>query len=115
MTRDVALESRARQSLGSSSDAIYRMVARALDAHAIKGGTLADVGCGGGHLWRAVGSRFSWYRGLDAVRYDTFPVDGEFHHVDLDSAQWPVGDRSADVVTAVETIEIGRASCRERV
>jgi 2-polyprenyl-3-methyl-5-hydroxy-6-metoxy-1,4-benzoquinol methylase len=104
-TCDIALDARARQSLGSSSEAIYRMVARALDAYAVTGGTLVDVGCGGGHLWRAIGIRFSRYRGLDAVCYDTFPVDGEFQRVDLDSAQWSITDATADVVTAVETIE----------
>jgi 2-polyprenyl-3-methyl-5-hydroxy-6-metoxy-1,4-benzoquinol methylase len=101
------LEARARQSLGSSSDAIYRMVARALDARGINGGTLVDVGCGQGGLWRAVGGggRFSRYCGLDAVRYDGFPAGGEFCRVDLDAGDWPIADASADVVTAVETIE----------
>jgi 2-polyprenyl-3-methyl-5-hydroxy-6-metoxy-1,4-benzoquinol methylase len=99
------LEARARQSLGSSSDAIYHMVAGALDAHGITGGALVDVGCGQGGLWRAVGDRFSRYCGLDAVRYDGFPADGEFCRVDLDAAEWPIPDGSADVVTAVETIE----------
>jgi 2-polyprenyl-3-methyl-5-hydroxy-6-metoxy-1,4-benzoquinol methylase len=99
------LEARARQSLGSSSEAIYRMVARALDARGINGGTLVDVGCGQGGLWRAVGGRFSRYCGLDAVRYDGFPAGGEFCRVDLDAADWPIADASADVVAAVETIE----------
>jgi 2-polyprenyl-3-methyl-5-hydroxy-6-metoxy-1,4-benzoquinol methylase len=105
MACDLGLEARARQSLGSSSDAIYRMVACALDVHGIRGGTLADVGCGGGQLWRTIGSRFSSYRGLDAVRYESFPVDGEFRRVDLNGAEWSISDASADVVTAVETIE----------
>jgi len=105
MTCEIGLEARARQSLGSSSGAIYRMVARALEAHSISGDTLVDVGCGSGHLWRSIGRRFSHYCGLDAVRYDAFPAEGEFHLVDLDGAQWPTTDASADVVTAVETIE----------
>jgi 2-polyprenyl-3-methyl-5-hydroxy-6-metoxy-1,4-benzoquinol methylase len=100
-----SLEARARQSLGSSSDAIYRMVAGALGTYAISGGTLVDVGCGGGALWRVVAPRFSRYVGLDAVRYDAFPQDGEFIQLDLDAATWPVGDAMADVATAVETIE----------
>ena len=102
---DAGLEARARQSLGSSHEAIYRMVERALAARDIKGRTLVDVGCGGGGLWRVVGHRFLRYSGLDAVRYETFPADQEFHRVDLDALQWPVPDGSADVVTAVETIE----------
>ena len=105
MASPAGLETRARQSLGSSSDAIYLMVAGALDAHGIRGGTLVDVGCGQGGLWRAVGDRFSRYCGLDAVRYDGFPADGEFCRVNLDAAEWPIADASADVVTAVETIE----------
>lgn len=102
---DLGLETRARKSLGSSSDAIYRMVLGGFETHGISGGVLVDAGCGEGNLWRAVNSRFSRYSGLDAVRYDTFPGDGEFHRVDLDSTQWPVSDDSADVVTSVETIE----------
>lgn len=102
---DAGLEARARQSLGSSHDAIYGMVERALDERGVKGGTLVDVGCGGGGLWRVVGHRFSHYSGLDAVRYESFPPDQEFNQADLDAAQWPVQDGSADVVTAVETIE----------
>ena len=105
MASPAGLEARARQSLGSSSDAIYRMVAGALDARGVSGGTLVDVGCGQGGLWRAIGDRFSRYCGLDAVRYDGFPADGEFCRVDLDAAEWPIPDASADVVTAVETIE----------
>jgi 2-polyprenyl-3-methyl-5-hydroxy-6-metoxy-1,4-benzoquinol methylase len=101
----LALEMRARQSLGSSSDAIYRMVDRALASRDIAGDRLVDVGCGTGALWRHVGRRFRTYCGLDAVRYDGFPRDAEFHQVDLDALDWPVAPASADVVTAVETIE----------
>ena len=99
------LEARARQSLGSSADAIYRMVGRALDRHAIAGGQFVDVGCGSAALWRLVGQRFSTYTGLDAVRYDGFPAEGSFHRVDLDGDEWPMPAASADVVAAVETIE----------
>jgi 2-polyprenyl-3-methyl-5-hydroxy-6-metoxy-1,4-benzoquinol methylase len=109
MTSTVAvradLETRARLSLGSSSDAIYRMVARACAAHAPAGGTLVDVGCGGGGLWRVAGSRFERYVGLDAVRYDSFPAEGEFHLVDLDGDRWPDEGVRGSVVAAVETIE----------
>jgi 2-polyprenyl-3-methyl-5-hydroxy-6-metoxy-1,4-benzoquinol methylase len=104
-TSDTALEARARQSLGSSSDAIYRMVDACLEARGIGGGTLVDVGCGGGGLWRIVARRFSRYCGLDAVRYDTFPSDGEFRQVDLDADEWTMPLGSGDVVAAVETIE----------
>lgn len=99
------LEARARQSLGSSSDAIYRMVDSALVARQATGGRLVDVGCGGGGLWRMLGDRCSSYCGVDAVRYDTFPANEEFLQVDLDSTDWPLPDACADVVAAVETIE----------
>ncbi|OLC76329.1 MAG: hypothetical protein AUH72_19125 [Acidobacteria bacterium 13_1_40CM_4_65_8] len=99
------LEARARLSLGSSNDAIYRMVADALAARGVARGRLVDVGCGGGALWRATNGRFDQYCGLDAVRYDGLPADAEFRQVDLDSSCWPIADGEADVVTAVETIE----------
>jgi 2-polyprenyl-3-methyl-5-hydroxy-6-metoxy-1,4-benzoquinol methylase len=99
------LEARARQSLGSSHEAIYRMVARGLSARGIARGRLVDVGCGGGALWRAIAGRFDEYCGLDCVRYDDLPAAATFHRVDLDAPEWPVADGGADVVTAVETIE----------
>ena len=99
------LEARARASLGASSDAIYRMVDEFLQASNVEGGTLIDVGCGGGGLWRVVSPRFTRYFGLDAVRYETFPDDGEFRRIDLDSTDWAVPAGSGDVVAAVETIE----------
>lgn len=107
----LTLEARARQSLGSSHDAIYRMVDRALSARGVSGGRLIDVGCGSAGLWRLLAPRFTTYCGLDAVRYQGFPIDAEFHQMDLDglhdftTASWPIAPREADVVTAVETIE----------
>jgi 2-polyprenyl-3-methyl-5-hydroxy-6-metoxy-1,4-benzoquinol methylase len=99
------LEHRARQSLGSSDDAIHRMVVSAMDRYGVRGGTLVDVGCGAGALRAAVGTRVDSYIGLDAVRYDRFPTDAAFHALDLDAAEWPLPRGSADVVAAVETIE----------
>jgi 2-polyprenyl-3-methyl-5-hydroxy-6-metoxy-1,4-benzoquinol methylase len=99
------LEARARATLGTSADAIYRMVADALAARAITGGCLVDVGCGRGDLRRLLGDRFDRYCGLDAVRYDGLPPDVEFHAVDLDAADWRTGDLQGDIVVAVETIE----------
>jgi SAM-dependent methyltransferase len=101
----VALETRARQSLGSSDAAIYEMVERALSVRGVAGGRLIDVGCGTAGLWRRLGPRFAAYCGLDAVRYHGFPFDGEFRQIDLDAGEWPVSSGEADVVTAVETIE----------
>jgi 2-polyprenyl-3-methyl-5-hydroxy-6-metoxy-1,4-benzoquinol methylase len=99
------LDIRARQSLGSSSDAIYRMVDRALSARGVTGGRLFDVGCGSGGLWHVLASRFDTYCGLDAVRYPGFPADAEFRVADLDAGPWPITPGEADVVTAVEIIE----------
>jgi 2-polyprenyl-3-methyl-5-hydroxy-6-metoxy-1,4-benzoquinol methylase len=100
-----SLEERARQSLGVSEDAIYRMVSSAVDTYGLAGGRLLDVGCGGAGLWSLLSDRFTEYCGLDAVRYERFPAGLEFRQVDLDDAQWPIDAASADVVAAVETIE----------
>lgn len=99
------LELRARQSLGTSHDVIYAMVAAAVSRHRAAPGRLIDVGCGSGGLHRAMGSRCTSYCGLDAVRYDALPAGVEFHHVDLDQGPWPVRGGEADIVAAVETIE----------
>ncbi len=99
------LEARARQSLGSSHDAIYRMVAAALERHGASRGRIVDVGCGTGGLFHFLGGRFESYSGLDAVRYEAFPKAAEFHRVDLDAADWPTLAVPADVVVAIETIE----------
>ncbi|HEX6748143.1 MAG TPA: class I SAM-dependent methyltransferase [Longimicrobium sp.] len=99
------VEERARQSLGSSGEAIYRMVADAIAARHAGGGTLVDVGCGSGKLWPFVRDRFERYVGVDAVRYDGFPAGGEFAAADLDAGEIPVPAGSGDVVAAVETIE----------
>jgi 2-polyprenyl-3-methyl-5-hydroxy-6-metoxy-1,4-benzoquinol methylase len=103
--RDDGLERRARQSLGSSSDAIYRMVVRALRSRGIAGGHVVDVGCGGGALWTLLREEFSTYCGVDAVRYEGLPPAHEFHQADLDQAEWPIAPGQADLVVAVETIE----------
>jgi 2-polyprenyl-3-methyl-5-hydroxy-6-metoxy-1,4-benzoquinol methylase len=81
------------------------MVARALENRQIAGGCFVDVGCGQGDLHRYVGPRFTRYVGIDAVRYDHFPEEAEFCHLDLDGGHIPLPDRYADVVAAVEVIE----------
>jgi SAM-dependent methyltransferase len=101
----VSAESRARLSLGTSAEAIYRMVAAALAGRHPDGGVLLDVGCGRGDLWPYVADRFARYAGADVVRYDGFPPEAEFHRVDLDTGRVPLPDGWADVVVAVETIE----------
>ena len=105
MTSAMALEGRARQSLGASSDAIHQMVADAVERLNLTGAGMIDVGCGHGALRARLADRFSLYRGLDAVSYSGFPADGLFTQVDLDAEQWGVEPQSADLVTAIETIE----------
>jgi 2-polyprenyl-3-methyl-5-hydroxy-6-metoxy-1,4-benzoquinol methylase len=111
------LDVRARQSLGSSGTAIYRTVATLLRERSA-GGMLADIGCGGGNLWRELGPSFSRCVGVDAVRYDGLPDSVEFLAADLDRLPLPLGDGAADVVAAVEVVEHlenPRAFCRELV
>ncbi|MBC7911423.1 MAG: methyltransferase domain-containing protein [Pyrinomonadaceae bacterium] len=103
-TKQFGVEQRARQSLGTSDAAIYKMVAGALEGRST-GGLLVDVGCGNGQLWPFVSQRFSRYIGVDVVRYEDFPADAEFKQVDLDTGQTSLPDDSADVVASVETIE----------
>jgi len=104
-TDQFSLEVRARQSLGSSSEAIYKMVARALAERCIKGELIVDVGCGTGNLRPFVSQYFEGYIGVDTIRYEGFPSDAEFRQVDLDTGRVPLPENSADVVISVETIE----------
>jgi len=98
-------ESRARLSRGTSSEAIYRMVDRAVGERHSGGGVLLDVGCGKGDLWSYVGDRFDRYVGVDAAEYDGFPKGGEFLKANLDECRIALPDGIADVVAAVETVE----------
>ncbi|MFQ4146231.1 class I SAM-dependent methyltransferase [Chlorogloeopsis sp. ULAP02] len=100
----INVENRARQSLGSSSDPIYQMVARTV-AQRHPGGVLVDVGCGRGKLWSFVRDRFDRYIGVDAVRYPDFPPQLEFIPFNFDIGKAPLPESFADVVCAVETIE----------
>lgn len=99
------VETRARQSHGASSDAIYEMVARAIAQRHRGQGVLVDVGCGAGKLRPFVCDLVERYIGVDAVRYEDFPSETEFIRFDLDSGKIPLADGFADVVCAVETIE----------
>src|SRR5262249_49555732 len=99
------LETRARQSLGVSTVAVYRAVARALRGRHAGGGVLVDVGCGTGSLWPCVRAQFDRCVGVDALRDAGSPADGAFCQVDLDTGRVPLPDHAGDVVAAVETIE----------
>jgi 2-polyprenyl-3-methyl-5-hydroxy-6-metoxy-1,4-benzoquinol methylase len=105
LAEDGLLEQRARQSLGSSDNAIYEMVAQAVRSRRIYGDLLVDVGCGRGALWNLLQPCFSSYCGIDAVRYDGFPSDGVFRKADLDGSSWPIEPNVADLVVSLETIE----------
>ncbi len=96
---------RAQLSLGISNEAIYQMVARNVVRCHRNGGTLLDVGCGSGNLWRFVSDRFERYVGVDVVNYQGFPADGEFRQAELDADEWPVPGDYAEIVTAIEIIE----------
>ena len=102
-TIEAGVTSRARLSLGTANDAIHAMVDRLLTESGVAG-TLVDVGCGTGDLWRRVRGRFSRAIGLDAVRYAALPEDVSFTAADLD-APLPIADGLADVTAAVEVIE----------
>ena len=97
------VESRARLSGGSANGAIHDMVEQML-VEAGAAGTLVDVGCGTGDLWRRLHGRFNRVIGLDAVRYDGLPQDVTFKAANLDEPL-PIADALADVTTAVEVIE----------
>jgi 2-polyprenyl-3-methyl-5-hydroxy-6-metoxy-1,4-benzoquinol methylase len=102
----VGLEARARRTLGGSSDAIHRLVADALRRRfPAPAETVVDVGCGTGGLFPLLRPLFRRYVGVDAVHYDGFPSEAEFHALDLDAGRVPLPDGCADAVVAVETIE----------
>ena len=101
-----ATEERARLSRGAGQPAVYALAARVVAGLDLApGARLLDVGCGGGALWPAVRRHFAGYTGVDVVRYEGFPDDGEFYAADLESGAVPLPDESFDVVAAVETIE----------
>jgi 2-polyprenyl-3-methyl-5-hydroxy-6-metoxy-1,4-benzoquinol methylase len=98
------VERRARQSLGRSENAIYATVARLLTERNAAG-TLADIGCGTGDLWRTVNGTFARCLGVDAAHYDGLPPGVELRVADLDAGALPIADASVDAAAAVEVIE----------
>jgi 2-polyprenyl-3-methyl-5-hydroxy-6-metoxy-1,4-benzoquinol methylase len=105
MTSSSAVETRARQSLGTSGEAIYALVESVIAERHRGGGVLADIGCGTGILWRRLHQRFDRCRGVDAVRYEGLDGGIQFTAHDLDQPGIPLPDGCANVVVAVETIE----------
>lgn len=101
---DLALETRARQSLGASDVVIYKAAAQALRRRGAHG-RVVDVGCGSGGLRSFLGDVIESYAGIDAIRYEGLPNGIAFMRADLNRDPIPVPDDSADVAIAVETIE----------
>jgi SAM-dependent methyltransferase len=97
-------ETRAKLTAGSSNEAIYQMVLKALEPIG-KVGTIVDVGCGQGNLHPYVKNIGDRYIGVDVVRYEGFPSDREFRCVNLDSGKVDLPDSCAEIVCSVETIE----------
>jgi 2-polyprenyl-3-methyl-5-hydroxy-6-metoxy-1,4-benzoquinol methylase len=98
-------QARACLSQGESGVAMYDLVNAALTERELSGGTLVDVGCGSGSLFKHVRQRFDRYIGADIVRYASFPKEAEFVAVDLESGRLPFMDASVDTVACIETIE----------
>lgn len=101
---DLALECRARQTLGGSDEAIYAAAAHALRRRGARG-RIVDVGCGAGRLRTCLNDLVDSYVGVDAIRYEALPDDVAFMPVDLDRNPIPVSDNTADVAISLETIE----------
>jgi 2-polyprenyl-3-methyl-5-hydroxy-6-metoxy-1,4-benzoquinol methylase len=104
LSPDLALECRARQTLGASDNAIYAAAADALRRRGARG-RIVDVGCGAGRLRTFLNDLIDSYAGVDAVRYEALPADIAFIPVDLDRDPIPVSDNNADVAISLETIE----------
>ncbi|WP_353932507.1 methyltransferase domain-containing protein [Okeanomitos corallinicola TIOX110] len=98
------VETRARQSLGGSSEPVYQMVRRVVQQFH-PSSVFIDVGCGGGKLRSFVSDRTDKYIGVDVIRYPELPAEVEFIPFNLDIGKAPLPDHFADVVCAVETIE----------
>ena len=99
------VEERAKQSGGSSTDPVYKMISVALQQRGLNGGTLVDVGCGNATLLQVLDGSSWRYVGVDLVRHPAFPELLELVQADLDRGPIPLPTDSADVVVSAETIE----------
>ncbi len=116
MAIDSAVE-RGLKSHGESDAPIYRAAAALLRARRAHG-VLVDVGCGIGRFLEYAGDLTEDYIGIDVVRHPGLSEDAAFYRADLDRESIPVAPASADIVSALETIEHlenPRPFCRELV
>lgn len=90
---------------GFSEDHIHQMVALALERAGVSGGTVVDVACGSGALWKHLSHRHSDYIGVDLVKYPGFTDQGRFVQAELGRGPVPLPDDIGSVVLSVETIE----------
>jgi 2-polyprenyl-3-methyl-5-hydroxy-6-metoxy-1,4-benzoquinol methylase len=114
MAIDRAVE-RGLKSHGESAAPIYRAAAALLRARRAHG-VLVDVGCGIGRFLEYAGDLTEAYIGVDVVRHPGLSEDAAFYRADLDRESIPVPPASADIVSALETIEHlenPRRFCRE--
>jgi 2-polyprenyl-3-methyl-5-hydroxy-6-metoxy-1,4-benzoquinol methylase len=96
---------RARLSAGRSDPHVYDAVVKTLSSRSTGTGTLADVGCGSGELWKAAGKLFVRYIGIDIIRYPGFPDTEKFVSCNLEDYSISLSGEVADCVVALETIE----------
>ena len=104
-TPSAQAEARALASGGTSADAIYRLVSKAIERRAPAGGAILDLGCGKGLLRNYLPANFTQYTGMDLVRYEGFPGECMFHLADFNVPPYSLSDASMDLVAAVEVIE----------
>lgn len=113
-SRDAAVEC-GLLSHGESDAPIYRTAATLLRARHARG-LLVDVGCGIGRFLEFASDVAVEYIGIDVVRHPGLSEDAAFYRADLDREAIPLPAASADIVSALETIEhleSPRAFCRE--
>jgi len=101
----IDVEERAKESGGTSSLAVYGMLAAAIADRGLRGGTLVDVGCGSGDFARELPAGAFRYVGVDVVRHPGFPPELELVEANLDRDRIPLADGHGDVVVSAETIE----------
>lgn len=107
MSETIASETRTRaqRSGGTSENAVYAMIDRALQRRGVKGETAVDLGCGVGALLPILVRYCTHYTGVDAIRYESFPMDATFIEADLNATRFAIASQSTDLVVAAETIE----------